>query len=504
MPALFPLSSLLPLPHLSSLLLLPLLGIALIWLDALRGGSRNAASWPWTRQIAILATALTLLVALCAVAQFDPANPAFQLAERALWIPGLNVHYSLGVDKLSILFLPATALLFLALLLTRNPRRLPAQPRMHYSLLLLLLLAIEGVFCALDTLLFFVFWELTLIPLYFLLASPQAAGNSQNGSPAAAAKYCFTMLAGGIPLLFAFILLAVNLGTMAQPLFELETLITLAEQQPPPLLLEIGIFVLLALGFGVKVPFVPLHSWLHTLALQGPTAPLALIAGLKLGVYGLLRFALPLAPHAASQIHWLLAGLGTLAVLYGAVTALAQSNLKAMLACWSVSHVGLAVLGVASRTPQGIQGSVLLLLSFVLSTGGLYLLLDLLERRTGSCDVQQLGGLAHAWPLLAGFFLCFGLAGLGMPGTPGFPAELAILLAVLKSHTGAGLAALFGLVVGAAAFLSAYRRAFFGPAPHTDREAIPDLTGREKHVMLGIALLLLVTGVWPRMVLGII
>lgn len=501
MPAPLPL---LPLPLLTCLLLTPLLGIALIWLDALLRGSRNTASPPWARQIATLTTALTLLVALYAVAQFDPANPAFQLTERVLWIPGLNVHYSLGVDKVSILFLPATALLFLALLLTRNPHRLPAQPRIHYSQLLLLLLAIEGIFCALDTLLFFVFWELTLIPLYFLLATPQPASNAQNGSPVAAAKYCFTMLAGGIPLLFAIILLAVNLGSSAQPLFELGTLIEQTQQSPLPLPLEILIFVLLVLGFGVKVPFVPLHSWLHTLALQGPTAPLALIAGLKLGVYGLLRFALPLAPNAAGQIHWLLAGLGTLGILYGAVTALAQSNLKAMLACWSVSHVGLAVLGVATRTPQGIQGSILLLLSFVLASGGLYLLLDLLERRTGSCDVQQLGGLAQSWPLLAGFFLCFGLAGLGMPGTLGFPAELAILLAVLQSHTGAGLAALFGLVVGAAAFLAAYRRAFFGPPLQTGREAIPDLTGQEKGVMLGIALLLLVTGLWPGIALGIL
>lgn len=468
-------------PILSLLLALPFAGAAGCLLLA-RGGARA---------LAIAAAGATLLAALAAVGLFDPARGDFQLLEERLWIPGIGVHYRVGVDGLSLFFLPATALLFAAAIVAgaRAPR--PA-PGFHYALLLLLEGATLGVFCALDTLLFFVFWEFALLPLYFLIGlwGLGAAGR------AAAARYFLIMLAGGVPLLFALLLLAAASGLG----FDLPALLALAPDALPRGV-QLAVFLLLLIGLGVKVPFVPLHTWLPSLALGAPATVTALLVGLKLGAYGLLRLALPLSPLVARELHWLLAGLGTLAILYGAVAALAQSNLRGALAYGSVAHVGLAVLGLASFSVAGVQGTVLLLLGFALATGGSFLLLAALQRRLGGSDLARLSGLRRRMPRLAGLLLLFGLAGMGMPGTSGFPAEFLILVAALPAHSGAALAALFGLVVAAAAFLAPYRSAFFGPLRPGPADEADDLTRREFAVALLFALLLVGFGLWPSWLL---
>jgi NADH-quinone oxidoreductase subunit M len=231
---------------------------------------------------------------------------------------------------------------------------------------------------------------------------------------------------------------------------------------------------------------------------------MAVLVGLKLGAYGLIRVALPLAPEAAREMHWLLAGVGTLTVLYGAVGTLAQTNLRVMLAYFSISHVGLAVLGLASLNAQGVQGAVALVLNFSLATGGAFLLVEFLRQRTGSTDIRSLGGAARTMPLLASGFLLCGLSGVGVPGTSGFPGELLLVLAALKSHTGAGLGALFGLVVGAAGFLSLYRRAFLGPVTRPEVEQAADLRPRERAVLACLILLVVGFGLWPAAVLDVI
>lgn len=470
------------LPLLTLLLCLPLGVSAGVWL----------LPESWSRPITLACLSLMLLLCGGVVTGFDASRSGFQWVHEWPWMPSLNIHYRVGVDGISLFFLPATVLLFMALLLT-TWRSVGRGRGLHDSLLLILLAATLGVFLALDTVFFFFCWEMTLIPLYFLMSL--WGGGAQRRQ--AVGKYFFMMLASGVPLLLGFLILALDAGGAQGPLFNLPLLL----QHTAPRSVQVVVFLLFVLGFGVKVPFVPLHTWLPSLAIHGPATMLALLAGLKLGAYGLLRIAATLTPHAATEFHWLLAGLGTLGILYGAVTAVAHTNLKAVLACWSVSHVGLVVLGVSSHTAQGLQGSVLLLLSFVLASGGMCLLLDNLERRTGSCDISQLGGLADAWPRLAGFFLLFGLVGLGMPGTLGFPAELGIILSALKLHSGAGLAALFGLVVGAGAFLNAYRSAFFGPSRQTVNLQLPDLLPRELAWALVFAILLILTGLQPEWLL---
>lgn len=463
------------LPLLSLIIFLPLAGAGLIWLLPARR----------TRWVTALVMLGVLALSSLLLLLFEPAGPRFQFLEKLPWIARLNIHYLVAVDGLSVLFLPSTALLFLGALVA-SWHSVQTSPRLHFSLLLLFQTATLGVFCALDTLLFFVFWELTLIPLYFLLGYWGATA----GAGKAATRYFLIMLAGGVPLLLAFVMLA---SSQNVPVFDLIALLGIRL----PVETQRLVFLLCLTGFALKVPLVPLHTWLPQFSLAAPGSITALLVGLKLGAYGLVRFAIPLAPDVAPDLHWLLAGLGTFTLLYGAVGMLAQSNLRVGLAYASICHVGLAVLGLASFSAQGVQGCVSLLLSFSVATGGGFLLLEFLRQRTGSTDIHSLGGAAKSMPWLAGGFLICGLAGVGMPGTSSFPGEYLLILAALESHTGAGMAALFGLSIAAGGFLALYRRAFFGPVIHAAVAQAEDLRPRERLVLLVIVAMALGIGIYP-------
>lgn len=474
-------------PILSLLILIPCVGILLAWL------------WPSperARQIALIATLLDFLLGLVAVVNFDPGQSGFQYVEQLPWIPSLGVAYLVGVDGISLLFLPATALLFTGVILA-SWNSVHTLPRFYYSLILLLEMATLGVFCALDTILFFLFWELTLIPVYFLVSLWGSGANRRH----AATKYVLVMLTGGVGLLFAFLLLAFGVAGESEMLvFDLPTLL----QQPLPKSAQYLVFLLFLVGFGVKVPLFPLHTWLPLIAMEGPAAIAALLTGLKLGAYGLIRFAVPLAPAAAQELHWLLAALGTLSILFGASAALAQTNLRRMLGYASLSHVGLVVLGIASFNLQGVEGAVLQLLNFVVAGGGLFLMASQLHHRTGTTDLASLGGVAYRMPLLASYFLLFGLASMGLPATMGFPGELLIFMSSFERHAGAGVAALIGVVIGAAAFLTLYRRICFGPCNKPVVSTAHDLVARERWLALLFALVVIVLGLWPSLLLDTI
>jgi NADH-quinone oxidoreductase subunit M len=463
------------LPLLSLLVFLPLAGAALLWMLPVRAA----------RHVVALTMLLTLALSTAALLAYDPAGARFQLVERSLWIASLNVHYLLAVDGISVLFLPATALLFLGSLVA-GWNSVPDAPRLHFSLLLLFQTVTLGIFCALDTVLFFFFWELSLVPLYFLLGRWGVTAGCRQ----AAARYFLIMLAGGIPLLIAFVMLA---SSQPVPTFDLIALLDVRL----PRSTQLAVFLLCLLGFAVKVPLVPLHTWLPRFALAAPGSLTALLVGLKLGAFGLIRFAIPLAPDVAQDLHWLLAGLGTVTLLYGAVGVLGQTNLRIGLAYASICHVGLAVLGLAALSAQSVQGAVSLLLSFSVATGGGFILLEFLRQRTGSTDIHALGGAAKTMPLLASGFLICGLAGVGMPGTSSFPGEFLLILAALQSHTGAGMAALFGLSIAAGAFLSLYRQAFFGPVTRREVAEAQDLRPREWLVLVALIAMIVGIGIYP-------
>ena len=477
------------LPLISMMLLTLPVGALLIWLVPDAGKAR------WIALFTLLAD---LVLALLIGSQFDPLVGGFQLVEQAAWIPSLNVHYRVGVDGISLLFLPLTILLLLGVVLT-SWNGVRTLPRLYYSLLLLLESVTLGVFSALDTVLFFLFWELALIPLYFLI-SLWGIGPERRY---AAVKYSLFMMVGGVPLLFGFLLLAFNHAGVSDGAIPANLMFDYRELLTTPITehTEMVVFLLLLLGFAVKTPVFPLHTWLPVVAMEGPVAVAALMTGLKLGAYGLIRYAIPLAPGAAQDFHWLLAGLGITGVIYGAVAAIAQTNLRRLLAYASVSHVGLVVLGISSFSLQGVQGALFQLLNFTMIAGGLFLLTGFLHQRTGSSDLVHLGGAGRSMPLLTAFYFILAVASLGIPGTSGFPAEFLILMSALQTHTGAGLAALFAMILAAAYVLDSFRRTFFGAAGNEAVATAVDLRGREMALAVVFTALILLAGLYPAFVL---
>ena len=478
-------------PLLSLLIISLPLGGALIWLWP------NAAHARW---LALATAIVDLLLSLTVLFRFDASVSGFQFVESTVWISSINAQYQVGVDGISVLFLPLTVILFIGVILS-SWHSVAHMQRLYYSLMLLLESATLGIFCALDGILFMLFWEMTLIPIYFLVSFWGVGPNRRF----AAVKYTLFMLAGGIPLIFGFVLLAFGHAEVAGGIPSGLTFDYL-EWLKTPLSLDTQrqVLLLLLIGFAFKIPLVPLHTWLPLMAIQGPASVTATLVGLKLGAYGLIRYVIPLAPQAAQEFAWLLATAGAIGMLYGAVAAMAQTNLRRMLAFSSISHVGLVVLGVATFTQQGLQGAIFQLLNFVVVASGLFLITGLLHHRMGSTDIISLGGAARTMPLLSAFFLLFGLAAMGIPGTSGFPAEFLILYAAITTHTGAGLAALATVLIGAAYFIALYRKAFLGPVTNTAIKQAADLQPRELFVIGVSAALILAAGLHPASVLDLI
>jgi NADH-quinone oxidoreductase subunit M len=474
------------LPVLSLLIFLPLAaGMGLFALKDER----------WIRHCCLAAALLELALSLPPLWGIDPASMSF--IERHAWIPSLNMHYLLGIDGVSAPFLPLTALLNVCVI-AASWTSVHHLPRLYFALLLWLEGATMGVFCALDLGLFFLFWELTLPPIYFLISlwgvGPQRCH--------AAKLYALTMLAGGVPLLLGIVLLA--LDNASESLIEVPAGLSFDYlallETPLPLEAQSTIFLLLLLGFAVKAPLFPFHVWLPAAAMEGPAGVVALLTGLKLGLYGIIRYAVPLAPQAAQHWAGLMAGLGILGALYGALLALRETNLRRMLAYASVSHVGLVLIGVSAFNIQGIQGAVLQLFNFGIVSGGLFLLAGFLQHRLGSTELASVGGVARLMPLAASLFFILGLASIGVPGSNGFAAEHLIVIGAFKAHTGFGLAALLAAIFGAAYFLRQFRAVFLGPATRRILEA-DDLRPREFCIGVGLILMALGFGLFPQVLL---
>jgi len=451
------------------------------------------------KMLALTAASIELLLSIAAVQQFNPANEAFQLVESYLWIPTLNIRFLLGIDGIAVLLLPATALLMLMAIGTAW--RTQTLTRLHWVLLLLLESCMMGVFSALDMVLFFFFWQLTLPPLFFLLGL-WGIGPMRRS---AATKHTFFMLFSSMPLLLAIALLAINHASGAGGVdsrhlsFNLPVLL----ETPLPEPLQPAVFFLLLLAFAVKVPLVPFHTWLPTVALEGPAHVTALLTGLTLGIFGVIRFALPLAPSAAVEYSWLLGLLGAISLAYAALIALHQTNLRVLLAYACISQAGLILIGIASLNMQGIQGALLQMVNFPLVAGSLMMIAGFLHQRIASTELAHIGGLAKLMPQLTRCYLLLAFASLGMPGAGGFPAGLLLLIGSLMAHPSLGIMSLVGVVLSAAYLLTFTRRFFFGPVNKTLSKHIQDLLVREKYILCIPLLLLLWLGFFPNSVLKV-
>lgn len=449
---------------------------------------------PLARKIAVVVAVAELALAVAMAAIFVPGVSDIQFAERAGWIETAGVGYHVGVDGISVLFVPLTAFVTLTIMLF-SWTSIRFRPQSYLAALLALEGITIGIFAALDLVLFFLFWEMILVPSYFLLRVWGIGPERQH----AAVKYIMYMLAGSAPLLLGIVLLGVNHYNAAGAYsFDFVDLL----QVSAPAELQALIFFLLALGLAVKTPLFPFHTWVPTVLMQGPIGVGMFLMGLKVGAYGFIRIVLPLVPDAVSEWAWLMTGLGATAIVYGGLIALVQVNLRRLLAFAAVSHAGLAILGIFTLGVQGLQGGLLLLINLGLVSTGLLFITGLLYARTGSSELSAYGGIARQAPLLAAFFFIIGLAATGLPGTSGFPGEFLILFGAFGVHWVLAAVGVVGVVLSAAYFLSYYERAFLGP-PATYRPGIPDLRPREVAVAAAIALVIFWIGLFPEPLLHI-
>jgi NADH-quinone oxidoreductase subunit M len=474
-------------PILSVLVFLPLLGAVIIWLfqddeDLIRKSALGVAG-------------LELFISILMMSYFTPNSPDIQFAERGAWIPAIGIGYHLGVDGINVLFIPLTAFLtVLIMIYSWDGGRILLKA--YFMALLALESTIIGVFASLDLILFFVFWELMLVPSYFLIKIWGPGPDRQY----AALKYVLYTLSGSVLMLVGIVLLNLNFHADAilhgtQPLYSFDLLDLLKVPVSPEQ--QKWIFILFFFGFAFKAPIFPFHTWLPTTLVEGPFVMSVVLAGVKLGTFGFIRFSLPLLPDASKEWFWLMAGLALIAILYGALIALVQTDFRRLLAFSSISHLGFVMLGLFALNYQGLQGSLLQMINLGFSTAGLFFMAGFLYDRTGSAELSAYGGLAARLPLLSTFVLVLGLASIGLPGTNGFIGEFLILLGAFRAHWLLAAIGVLGVILGAGYFLWYYERAFFGPARSVMVGPGLDLKPQEWGIAAALSVMILWIGLYP-------
>jgi len=475
-------------PILSCILFLPVVGAAVLWVVDDEDTVRSAAL-----TIALVELALCIFVLL----RFVPESAAMQFTERVPWIPALGISYHLAVDGISVLFVGLTAFLTV-LVVVYSWDTIRHQVKLYMMCLLALETTTMGVFVSLDLILFFVFWELMLIPSYFLIKL--WGGGAERHY--AALKFVLYTLLGSVFMLVGIALLNINFHEWASlhhadQTYSFDFLDLLSV--PIPVSQQMVIFWLMFLGFAFKAPVFPFHTWLPDALLEGPIGMSVVLAGLKLGTFGFMRFSIPLLPDASKSetVVTVLVVLGLCAILYGAWMALVQADLRRLLAYSSVSHLGFVVVGLFALNYQGLQGSLLTMINLGFSTAGLFFIAGFLYSRQQTTQLSAFGGMAKQVPLLATFFLIIGLASIGLPGTNGFVGEFLILLGAFEARWWFGAVAVLGVIFGAAYFLWYYERSMFGPVGTAVRATMSDLQLREMIIAASLSVMILWIGLYP-------
>ncbi len=480
------------------LILIPFIGGLLCWQS-----ERLGLGIP--RWIALFTMALVLGLSLQLWVQGDyslatlgsGAEPHWVVEFQAPWIERLGVSFHLGLDGLSLLMLLLTGLLGMMAVIC-SWREIQRHVGFFHLNLLWNLGGVIGVFLALDLFLFFVFWEMMLVPMYFLIALWGHNAQDGKGRIYAANKFFIFTQASGLLMLLAILgLVFVHYDNTGILSFDYEVLLR-AEMGPAlEMVLMLGFFI----AFAVKLPVVGVHSWLPDAHSQAPTAGSVDLAGvlLKTAAYGLLRFGLPLFPEASKAFAPVAMWLGVIGIIYGAVLAVAQTDIKRLVAYTSVSHMGFILIGVYAGNQMALQGVVVQMLAHGLSAGALFILCGELYERLHTRDLRKMGGLWSRVAFLPPIMLFFAMASLGLPGMGNFVGEFLILLGAFPTAPIVVVVAAIGLVLAAVYSLLMMQRAFFGPAKSSER--LEDLNGRELTLMLSLAVLLLLLGVYPQPVL---
>jgi NADH-quinone oxidoreductase subunit M len=441
----------------------------------------------WIRRIALAASLAEFAVSLLLLRGFDSANPEYQFVERHAWI-GESIQYHLGVDGISLfLVLLTTFLTPIAILCSWES--IHENVKGFFVALLLIETAMIGVFVSLDLFLFFVFWELTLIPMYFMIGM---WGHDRRIY--AAVKFILYTMFGSILMLVAIVWLYGKAGTFDFP--DILALMQSGQLVFPPTT-ELLMFGAFFLAFAIKVPLFPLHTWLPDAHTEAPTAGSVILAGvmLKLGTYGILRFCLPLFPEAAHRMAQPIAVLAIIGIVYGALVATVQTDLKRLVAYTSVSHLGFVVLGIFAFNTVAIQGAIFQMLSHGVSTGALFLGVGMLYDRRHTFEIKQYGGLATPMPVLMSFFLFISLSSLALPPLNGFVGEFLILIGTFQTHHAWASWASSGAVLSAIYLLWAYQRVALGEVTVEKNKTLPDASTRERIILATMAVAILFLGI---------
>jgi NADH-quinone oxidoreductase subunit M len=468
----------------------PLVGIVVLLF--LRADQKETARW-----VALITSLITFGISIAVLAQFNPNNPELQMVVKQPWIKISDwiIYYYLGIDGLSILLVLLTTFLTpIAILSTWSA----IEDRVKEFMIFFLLLEVGmvGVFLSMDLFLFYVFWEFTLVPMYFLIGMWGGANRMY-----AAVKFFLYTMAGSILMLLAIIWLGLQGGT-----FEVPELIAASANIPANI--QFWLFLAFAAAFAIKVPMWPLHSWLPDAHVEAPTAGSVILAGvlLKMGTYGFLRFNIPLFTQAAIKLAPWVAGFAVIGILYGAAVSYAQKDAKKLVAYSSVSHLGFVMLGLFALNSQGIQGGILQMVNHGLSTGALFLVVGMIYERRHTRDMDEFGGLWKIMPIYGALTLIVALSSMGLPGLNGFVGEFTILLGawgagqpgeVLGSPWFAALAAL-GVILAAVYILLMFQKLFLGPVTKEENRKLLDLNRREIITLLPLIVLIFWIGLYPK------
>lgn len=470
-------------PILSVLIALPLAGALLIALFT-REGDAGAQSARW---VALLTTGAVLALSLVGLSAFDVSKPDFQLVQMVQWFKDYNITYHVGVDGISLSMVVLTAFLMPFCILC-SWESVTARVREYMIAFLVLEALVIGVFVALDLLLFYLFFEAVLVPMYIIIG---VWGGERRVY--AAYKFFLYTLAGSVLFLLAMLYLYFTFGTMDIP--------TLMEQTSD-LGLDIQKWLWLAMfaSFAVKVPMWPFHTWLPDAHVQAPTAGSVILAGilLKMGAYGFLRFSLPMLPEASHYFAPLMYGLSVTAIIYTSLVALVQEDMKKLIAYSSVAHMGYVTLGIFSFTQQGIEGAIFQMISHGLVSGALFLCVGVLYDRMHTKAINAYGGVTNVMPGFAFVFMLFTMASVGLPATSGFVGEILVLVGAFQASQWATLGAATGLILGAAYMLWLYRRVMYGPVANHEVEQLRDLSPREWLLFVPLMGFVLLLGVYPK------
>jgi NADH-quinone oxidoreductase subunit M len=468
---------------LSVILVTPLAGAALLL--AVDGRRDRAIRW-----IATAFGGLGFLASLPLWFRYDPQGSPWQFTERAAWIPSIGASYFLGVDGYSTLLVLMTTLIG-ALVVVSSWKAITERVKEYYICLLVLQTSMLGAFVALDALLFFLFWEVMLVPMYLLIRIWGSGRRLYS-----AIKFFSYTLAGSAGLLLGILAIYFS-GHDGTGVYSFD--ITGFHQLTLPLARQKWIFLALFVAFAVRVPMLPLHTWLPDANTDAPTAGSVLLAAvlLKMGTYGFVRFSLPILPDASRYFIPLVAALSLVAIVYGALLALAQTDWKRLLAYSSVSQMGMITLGLFAITPAALSGSLFQQINHGISTGALFLIVGLVNERRDTRDIAAFGGLSSVMPVFAVLFLVMTLSSIGLPGLNGFAGEILILQGVLVAHRLWAAVAASGIVLGAAYMLWLYQRTMFGRVGGSDKARLTDLTPRELSTLVPLAALAVWIGLHP-------